>query len=265
VFKPPIDVVLAPPPIGPVITVTFVDSDRPNVALVGFTLSQPLSADVRFWPDSASPVSAQGASSIGTLSVAGETVLVANLDVVAATTYHFQVVAGDAGSGVVSPVGTFTTAAGVRVFDVTLDTSVKPKLNLGTGIAPYLHLGSDGLVPPLLPAGGGCPTIGFGSQSFCFIPNVLDTPVPDSCPVATVDYSLAGLDVSGVHVRAFPTEKGLLGDGTISFRAAIEGDGPPGDGQVRLGCLTSGLTYRISIDAVGDAGGALAIEQITAP
>ena len=39
----------------------------------------------------------------------------------------------------------------------------------------------------------------------------------------TVDYALAGLDVAGVHVRALPTEKGLLGDGTISFRA-IEGD-----------------------------------------
>jgi hypothetical protein len=265
VFQPPPDIVLAPPPIGPVITVKFVDSDRPNVALVGFTLSEPLVADVRFWPDSGSPVSAQSASSIGTLSVGGETVLVANLDVEAATTYHFQVVAGDAGSGVVSPVGTFTTAAGVKIFELTLGTATKPQWSLGEGIAPYLHLGTGGLVPPLRPVNDECALVLFQTAKYCLIPNPLDTPTPDSCPTVSVDYSLAGLDVAGVHVRAFPTEKGVLGDGTVSFRAAIEGDGPPGDGTVVLGCLTSGLTYNISIDAIGDAGGALAIQEITAP
>ena len=75
-----------------------------------------------------------------------------------------------------------------------------------------------------------------------------------------------GIDVLlAAWVRAFPTEKGVLGDGTISFRAAIEADGPPGAGKVVLGCLTSGLTYKISLDAVGDAGGALAVEEIVAP
>jgi hypothetical protein len=265
VFQPPPDIIIAPPPIGPVITVKFVDSDRPNVALVGFTISQPLPVDVRFWPDSGSPVTAHTASSIGTLSVGGQSVFVANLDVEAATTYHFQVVGGDAGSGVVSPVGTFTTAAGVKIFNLTLGSALNPTWSLGTGIAPYLHLGTGGLVPPLPPPGGGCPVLTFGSQTFCLIPNLLDTPVPPSCPTVKVDYSLAGLDVAGVHVRAFPTVKGLLGDGTISFRAAIEGDGPPGDGSVTLGCLTSGLSYNISIDAIGDAGGALAVKEITAP
>jgi hypothetical protein len=265
VFQPPPDIILAPPPIGPVITVKFVDSDRPNVALVGFTLSQPLVADVRFWPDSGSPVSAHTASSIGTLAVGGETVLVANLDVEAATTYHFQVVAGDVGSGVVSPVGTFTTAAGVKIFDLTLGTATKPQWSLGEGIAPYLHLGNGGLVPPLRPLSDECTIVLFQTARYCLVPNPLDTPIPDSCPTVSVDYALAGLDVAGVHVRAFPTEKGLLGDGTVSFRAAIEGDGPPGDGKVVLGCLTSGLTYKISIDAIGDAGGALAIREITAP
>jgi hypothetical protein len=265
VFQPPPDIILAPPPIGPVITVKFVDSDRPNVALVGFTISQPLVADVRFWPESGSPVSAHTASSIGALSVGGETVFVANLAVEAATTYHFQVVAGDAGSGVVSPVGTFTTAAGVKVFDLTLGTATKPNWSLGTGISPYLHLGLDGLVPPLPPSGGGCPLVSFGAKSFCLIPQLLDTPIPPECPTVTVDYALAGLDVAGVHVRAFPTQKGLLGDGTVSFRAAIEGDGPPGEGKVVLGCLTSGLTYNIAIDAIGDAGGALAVKELTAP
>ena len=266
VFQPPPDIIiLAPPPVGPAISVKFVDSDRPNVALVGFTLSQPLTADVRFWPESGSPVSAHTAGSIGALSVLGETVLVATLDVEAATTYHFQVVAGDAGSGVVSPVGTFTTAAGVKVFDLTLGTATKPSWSLGSGIAPYLHLGTGGLVPPLPPPGGGCPLVSFGSTTFCLIPDPLDTPIPADCPTVTVDYALAGLDVAGVHVRAFPTVKGLLGDGTISFRAAIEGDGPPGEGKVVLGCLTSGLTYNISIDAIGDAGGALAVKEIMAP
>jgi hypothetical protein len=56
-----------------------------------------------------------------------------------------------------------------------------------------------------------------------------------------------------------------LATSRVSFRAAIEGDGPPGAGKVVLGCLTSGLRYNISIDAIGDAGGALAVKQITAP
>ena len=265
VFDAPPEIILAPPPAGPTVTVKFVDSDRPNVALVGFTVSQPLPVDVRYWPESASPVAALGASSIGALSVGGETVFVANLSVEAATTYHFQVVAGDAGSGAVSPIGTFTTAAGVKLFDVTLGSVTKPDWKLGEGIAPYLHLGAGGFVPPLPPVGGGCAPIGFGSQSFCLIPNLLDTPVPETCPTVKVNYELAGLDATGVHVRAFPTEKGTLGDGTISFRAAIEADGPPGNGSLELGCLTSGLTYNITIDAVGDAGGALAVQEITAP
>ena len=57
----------------------------------------------------------------------------------------------------------------------------------------------------------------------------------------------------------------MLDDGTISFRAAIEGEGPPGDGSVELGCLTPGLTYNVIVDVVGDAGGAVGVEQVTAP
>jgi hypothetical protein len=253
------------PALGPVVIVKFVDSDRPNVALVGFTISKPLVADVRFWPDSGSPVTAQTASSIGTLDIGGDPILVASLDVQAATDYHFQVVGGDAGSGVVSPVGTFTTAAGVKLFEVTLADVAAPTWSLGTGYTPYLHVVLDGFAPPLLPGGSGCPQVEFGDESYCLIADPLDTPIPDKCQTVTVDYALAGIDASGVHLRAFPTEKGLLGDGSVSYRAAIEAEGPPGEGKVVIGCLTPGLTYNIVIDAIGDAGGPLAVQEITAP
>jgi hypothetical protein len=264
VFEPPPDIILAPPPVGPTISVKFVDSDRPDVALVGYTVSAPLASDVRFWPESDSPVSAHGASAIGTIDVGGTPTFVARLDVQAATTYHFQVVAGDPGSTIVSPVGTFTTAAGLKLFDVALDTTPNPKWSLGDGISPYLHLGSGGFVPPLLPdtGGGGCSDVLFGGKSFCLIPDPLDTPEPAECKTVTIDYSLVGIDGTGVHLRAFPTTKGVLDDGTISFRAAIEADGPAGDGKVTLGCLTEGLTYNIVIDAIGDAGGPLGVEQV---
>jgi hypothetical protein len=175
------------------------------------------------------------------------------------------VVAGEPGNGTVSPVGTFTTAAGLKLFEIDLGTVVDPTWSLGDGISPYLHLGRDGFVPPLLTGSGSCPVVRFGSEDFCQVVDPLDTPIPDDCATATVSYELVGIEGSGVRVRAWPTTKGVLDDGTISFRAAIEADGPAGEGNVELGCLTRGLDYNIVIDVVGDAGGALGVEQITAP
>jgi hypothetical protein len=265
VFDPPPDIVLKPPPAGPTIDIRFVDSDRPDVALVGYTVAPPLASDVRYWKDGEAETTAQTASAIGSLEIGGQPVFVAHLDVEAATTYHFQVVAGDAGSGAVSPVGTFTTGAGIKVFDVDLNTVADPSWKLGGGISPFLHQGDGGYVPPLLPAGGGCPEVSFGTKSYCLVGDPLDTPTPDDCSTITVDYELVGIEGSGVRVKALPTTKGVLDDGTMSFRAAIEALGPAGDGSVEIGCLTPGLAYNVILDVVGDAGGALGVEQVTAP
>jgi hypothetical protein len=265
VFDPPPDIVLKPPPAGPAITIRFVDSDRPDVALVGYTVEPSLASDVRFWKDGTAETTAQTASAIGSLDIGGQPVFVAHLDVDAATPYHFQVVAGDETSGAVSPVGTFTTGAGIKLFDIDLNTVADPSWKLGTGISPFVHQGDDGFAPPLLPATGGCPEVSFGTKSYCLVVDPLDTPKPDDCSTIKVDYELVGIEGTGVKIKALPTTKGILDDGSMSFRAAIEALGPPGDGSVEVGCLTPGLTYNIALDVVGDAGGALGVEQVTAP
>jgi hypothetical protein len=265
VFDPPPDIILKPPPAGTPITVTFVDSDRPDVALIGYRYAAPELTDVRFWKASESETTAQTASAIGAFEIGGQPTFVAHVDTEAATAYHFQVVAGDDGTGAVSPVGTFTTAAGLKLYDVNLDTAANPNWSLGEGISPYLHLGPNGFAPPLLPDDGICPDVSFGTETFCLIPDPIDTPEQDECSTVKVDYELTGIEGTGVKVKALPTTKGVLDDRTISFRAAIEGEGPPGDGSIELGCLTPGLTYNVAVDVVGDAGGAIGVEEVTAP
>ena len=234
VFEPPGDIVVKPPPGGPVIQVKFVDSDRPDVALVGYTIDAPLASDVRFWKDGEPETTAQTASAIASLDIGAQPTLVAQLDTEAATTYHFQVVAGDEGTGAVSPIGTFTTAAGLKLYDVNLGTTANPNWSLGSGISPYLHLGPNGFAPPLLPDDGICQDVSFGTETLCLIPDPIDTPEQDECSTVIVDYELVGIDGTGVKVKALPTTKGVLEDGTISFRAAIEGEGPRATGRLSL-------------------------------
>jgi hypothetical protein len=258
-----IDLLGGLPPPAPSIELAFVDSDRPNVALVGFRVQPATAADVRFWQADASPVVVQAASSITPIAIGGVTTLVASLDVHAATTYHFQIVAGADGTEAVSPVGTFTTADGVTVFDVALSSVADPSIELATGLSPYPHPAAGGFVPPLAETlGAGCPGgVTFGGVGYC---PLLDL-VPDMCQTATVDYALEGIDGSGVTIRAFPIETGRSGDGSPSFSAVIEADGPAGSGSVEVGCLTPGLTYSLLIDVIGDRGGPLAVETLVVP
>mgnify|MGYP001407091868 CR=1 FL=1 len=76
---------------------------------------------------------------------------------------------------------------------------------------------------------------------------------------------LAGVGESAVLVRAFPTTMGVLPDGDMTLAGVLEAEGPAGAGSVSVGCLASGLSYHIVIDAVGDAAGVLATRTITAP
>jgi hypothetical protein len=253
---------------APNVTVLFVDSDRPDVAMVGFTVDPPATADVKFWKTGVSPATVDTASSMTSVNLFGTTVLLARLDVVAATTYQFQAVAGNGLGAGSSPIGSFTTGDGVTQFDVSLSSVASPPIQLGSGLSPYLHLAPGGYAQPLIPIGalGGATCLeqaGFGGTQLC-----LDlgpgAPPPATCTRAEVTYQLAGIDASGVVVRAFPTEAGE-GSGGVTLDGVLEVDGPAPAGDVNVGCLTSGIAYQIVLDAVGDDRGILATHTVTVP
>ncbi len=262
---PPLFFDLSP---GPEIDVRFVDSDHPSIALVGFGVDPAGPVDVAFWQADGSPATIGGPTSMATVDVLGQPTIVARLDVLAATTYHFQVTAGDGIFATESPIGTFTTGPGLAGFDVVLAAATDPAFGIESGLSPYVHLGDEAFAPPLLEViGGRAPAlcldivIDFGGNPYCPTgPDPGDSP----CPTAVVTYELAGIDASGVLVRAFPTEAGEIGD-SPSLAGILEAAGPADGGEVSIGCLASGLSYSVTIDAVGDADGILESREIAVP
>jgi hypothetical protein len=248
-------------PPGPQIDVLFVDSPSSNMVMVGYTVDPAATSDVRFWPVSGTPAFVQSASAMTTAQIDGKTVILARLDVQASTEYHFQVVAGSGLFAAVSPLGSFTSGAGVSQFDVTVGSAPSPSLGLGDGLSPYLHVAQGKLVPPILPlasAGGACSSTGaFNGVSFCLEPQV-DLALP-ACTKATVTYALSGIDATGVLVRAYP-EGGEGGVGGI-----VEASGPAPSGSLDVGCLASGLTYTVALYAQGDDHGVLAQRTVSVP
>ncbi len=246
--------------LGPTIHVLFVDSPTSNVAIVGFTVDPPAASDVRFWEVGRSPSSVHSASAMSTAEIDGSTVVLARLDVAANTEYQFQAVAGSGTAAAVSPVGDFTTGAGVAQFDVTVGSAPSPSLGLGTGYSPYLHVPQGALVPPLIPlaSAAACSSTGmFNGVSFCLDPVTAVTLA--SCTQATVAYALDGLPAVGVVVRAYP-QGGSGGVGGV-----VEATGPAPSGTLQIGCLTSGLTYTVALSAQGDDHGVLAQRTISVP
>jgi hypothetical protein len=264
---------LADPPVlklppGPAVNVVFVDSDRANQVLVGFTVDPPATADVKYWRDGVSPGVVEHASSLGTVNVLGQTVLVARLDTLASTTYKFEAVAGNGLMSGASPVGSFTTGSGVEQFDVALASTATPKLALQAGLSPYLHPSAGAFAQPMIrlaDAGGSCALAAtFGSAKYCVDTGVTPQALP-SCPTVTVSYALSGIDAEGVYVRAFPTETGVTPDGSMTLGGVIEVAGPAPSGTASVGCLASGMTYTIALDAAGDDRGILATKTVTVP
>ena len=251
------------------VNVVFVDSDRPDIAIVGFTVDPPATANVRFWTASGSPATVQSASSMSSITLFGQTVVLARLDVHAGTAYQFQVVAGSGLSAASSPVGTFTTGDGVSQFDVAVSSIASPTIRLTTGISPYLHLAQDAYAQPMVPiaqlGGGSCAeAASFGGTPYCLDLGA-SAPAPATCTRAAVTYALTGIDATGVVVRAFPTVSGTGSGGGLTLDGVLEASGPAGSGTVNVGCLTSGMTYQIVLDAIGDDRGILATKQLTAP
>lgn len=262
-----------PPPIftfslAPTIDLKFVDSDRPNVALIGFTVDRPTPVDVRFWEADGSPATVQGPTSMASVNVGGEPTIVAELNVLAGTAYRYQIVAGDGFFTSVSPVGTYTTGYGVHIFDVALATVANPVFGTEAGLSPFLNLADGAYAPPLLPvlgsvlpAGCGGGVIDFGASPYCLATIEAGDAV---CHQVTVSYDLEGVAGSGVIIRAYPTTTGV-GGGIPTLTGILEADGPAGSGEVSIGCLGSGLSYSIVIDALGDDDGILSSETVLVP
>jgi len=256
-------------PPGPAVEIVFVDSDRANVAIVGFTVDPPAVADVHFWQDGVSPASVHSATSMSSISLFGKTVLLAHLDVTAATTYQFQAVAGSGLLAGQSEVGSFTTGAGVEQFDVALSQAAAPVFKLDQGISPYLHLAEGAFARPMLrlDALGGATCLesaSFGELDLCLDAGD-DAPPPAVCTRAEVTYALSGIEAESVAVRAFPAEEGITPDGELTLDGVLEASGPIPSGSVSVGCLASGLTYHVALDAIGDDRGVLAFETVTVP
>jgi hypothetical protein len=277
------EVGLAP---GPSIDVRYVDSSRPNVVLVSFTVEPVEPADVRFWEADGSPATIGTATSLTAVDILGTPTIIARLDVLASKTYHFQVVAGGGLLKSSSEVGTFTTGIGAARMEVVLGSVAEPVFGLGEGLSPYVHLAIDAVVPPLEPCldirAGLCQVVagsfdaasavacagiaGFGETTFCLRRlEPLDGPPIGTCQQATVTYELTGIDETGVLVQAFPTEPGVLPDGAPTLAGILEASGPAGSGSVSVGCLASGMSYVIVLDAVGDDRGILASREIVVP
>ncbi len=103
----------------------------------------------------------------------------------------------------------------------------------------------------------------FGGVSYCLDPP--DLAAPPACTSANVDYEISGIEAEGVTVRAHPVSSGVTPDGDMTLDGVLEAQGPPGTGTVSVGCLGSGMTYSIVLDAVGDDRGPLAAQTVTAP
>ena len=209
-------------------------------------------------------------SSMSSMTLFGTTIQLANLDVLASTTYDFQAIAGGGLSVGSSPVGQFTTGNGVEQFDVALSQVASPVFALQDGLSPYLHLAPEAFAQPLVQLadlGGSC----VRRRDLVRRRGLLRGPrtvVPPWTPAARRRRSptrCRGSTPTASLIRAFPAEEGTTTDGDVSLEGVLEAAGPAPSGEVGVGCLASGLTYHIVLDAVGDDRGILASADVTVP
>jgi hypothetical protein len=168
------------------------------------------------------------------------------------------------GLGARSKIGTFTTGAGLKVFDVLAVSVDRPSFALDPAFSLYSRLGTNAFAPPVLPCDSGSgPVVLLDGQRLC-LPSEAPPPLP-SCPVAEVAYDVTGLSGDLVAVRAEPVLPARLEDGAPAEQTVLEILGPAASGKVQIGCLTPGVEYRISVDLLGDASGILASQRFRAP
>ena len=145
----------------------------------------------------------------------------------------------------------------MAAFEVALATAANPVFELATGFSPYLRLASGSFAEPLIRAtelATPCRSIIlFGALDFCNDLRVVQ--VADVCQRAQVSYELVGVSHSGVLIRAFPVVPGVDPAGAVVLSTVLEVAGAAGSDEVSVGCLASGVSYHIVLDAVGDDRG----------
>jgi hypothetical protein len=248
----------------PTIDVRFVMAPIPNEVLVGFATATPGPVDVVYWPADGSGCALRAGSSSTVSLPGGQTVRVARLSTIATTRYRFQVVAAGLG-GAKSPVGDFTTGAGLKNLGLDLGPIDRPVIGLDPDSIVYSRVKSGSLAPPALrcDSSGTGVRIEMGGQPYC-LPDER-APAPSTCVGLKVAYELAGVTADQVAVRAIPRVTSRHVDGSPAEETTIEALGPPGAGGVTLGCLTPGMAYDIAIDIPGDPLGPLTTRSITVP
>ena len=270
-FPPGVSPPLLQLPLGPTVTIQWIDSVRANQVMVGFTVDPPTAPDdVKFWAQGVSPAGVEHASAMSSINILGKTMIIAQLDTKAATTYNVQAVAGNGALAGVSAVGTFTTGSGVEQFDVALSSVASPSFKIGTGLSPYTKQAPDSFLYPMVrmdQLGGGSTCqlqANYGGIGWCLDQKDMGSK-SEVCTSAEVSYELAGIDGDSVAIRAFPVDAGYLPGGALTLDGVIEASGPPGTGDVKVGCLGSGMQYTITIDSIGDDRGVLASKVVNVP
>jgi hypothetical protein len=253
------------------VKIQWIDSVRANQVMVGFTVDPPTAPDdVKFWAQGVSPAAVEHASAMSSINILGKTTIIAQLDTKAATTYNVQAVAGNGVLAGVSDVGTFTTGSGVEQFDVALSSVASPSFAIGTGLSPYTKQAPDSFLYPMVrldQLGGGTACelqANYGGTGWCLDQKDMGSK-SEVCTSAEVSYELAGIDGDSVAIRAFPVDAGYLPGGALTLDGVIEASGPPGTGDVNVGCLGSGMQYTITLDAIGDDRGVLASKVVDVP
>lgn len=259
----------------PAVNVVFVDSDQPNVAFVGFTSDDVSRSNVFYWPadDPTAPI--QEATSVSFVDLVDRPTWVARLEVLAGTKYQFMVMAVSTLGTSYSPIGSFTTGAGIREFEFEIVPATGIATIHDSLFSLYSETTPTELAMPFVQCTGSiaalastcdvdgaanasCSTLAsFGAASYCLPATQLKVPAITACPTAKVHYEITGLDVTSVEILAYPIVEGILPDKTPASQAAVLTTGPPGSADVQVGCLVHGLTYFATIDAIGDDLGPL--------
>lgn len=285
---------------APALSVLSVDATRPGSVVVLYRAAPGTTSKVWYWAASGSGA-LESVPPVATINVDGGPASVATLSVAAKAAYRFQVAVDDGVSVGLSQVGQFTTGPGATRFSVTLASVNAPAAGQGPAAGgPYTPVtdaqpaavlqkclqsaaGTPGaaqceVAPPApgTPAGALDPAVtvtcrqlvSYDGSTWCLgrNPGAGGPAAAATCQAARVTYELTGVDATGVIVRALPAGRAtIVGSGVLTLAPGLETSGPSGSGSVTLGCLSSGIRYAVTIDAVGDDGGVLTAVPLDVP
>ena len=261
--------VLQLPP-GPTVSVVFVDSDRPNVAIIGFTVDPPATSTVRYWQHDGSPATVMTPASMSSdqpvrhddpAGVARR----ARLD-------HVRLPGGRGERHLrrraARSASSRPATASMRSRS-SLSQATSPTFALQDGLSPYLHLAPESYAIPLVKiaslGGSACgEELQFGGVGYCADIGS-GAPPPSTCTRAEVTTRCRGATPTAWSSAPSRPRRGRPATARSASRACSRPRGPVPSGDVSVGCLASGLTYHIVLDGVGDDRGILASSDVTVP